>query len=331
MSSRTVAMVPTGPLHRGDRIRSDGPQARVDELVRKYRKANAPSAVMLEVFNDADTYSLLVGALRRQVALSKCRSQEFEDCQVTIYDRALLILSNYGESATDPGALELYLTEFLGIVPIAPISDGVETVSKHVEVQNVLNKAIADHEHSETAVAAPSKEFKREEEAAPSSPFNIDVEYSRYFPDSPAYDDENIKHAAPLDPSSEALKDDVRVARLLEVYQQAKEDYFNTKTRDGFESLSAVRFLRDSAENTLRYFHANGLSDNCYVPDLEHTFAIARDKTAQLLGGRKRHFDDDTGNWSRQYHFNRSRSKRRSESRGEKRSRRIVDSYRPHA
>ncbi|KAL4909320.1 hypothetical protein BDW74DRAFT_174524 [Aspergillus multicolor] len=324
-------MAPTGPLHRGDRVRNDGPQARVDDLVRKYRKANGPSAVMLEVFNDADTYSLLVGALRRQVALSKCRSQEFEDCQVTIYDRALLILSNYGESATDPGALKLYLTEFLGIVPIASISDGLDIVSKHVEVQNVLNNAVGAHEETETAVAAPDKEFKREE-VVPSSPFNIDAEYLRYFPEPPAYGNENIKHAAPIEPSNQAPKDDVRVARLLDVYQQAKEDYFNTKTRDGVDSLSAVRFLRDSAENTLRYFHANGLSDSSYVPDLEHTFAIARDKTAQLLGGRKRHFDDDTGNWRKQYHFNhsRSRSNRRSESRSDKRSRRIVDSYRPY-
>ncbi|KAL5048140.1 hypothetical protein BDW71DRAFT_205684 [Aspergillus fruticulosus] len=322
-------MPPTGPLHRGDRVRNDGPQKKVDDLVRRYRRPNNPSSVLLEILNDPDSYSIIVCALRRQTALSKCRSQEFEDCQVTIYDRALLILSNYGESATDPGALELYITEFLGVVPIAPVADGIEAVSRHIDLQNVLSKVKAIHgeREGEAATAAPNQEFKREREGS-SSPFNIDVEYSRHFPDSPAYE-ESTMPTAPSDPMGQACKPDVRVARLLDVYRQAKEDYFNTKAREGVDSLSAVRFLRDSAENTLRYLHANGMSDNFYVPDLEQTFAIARDKTAQLLGGRKRHFDEDPTNWAKGHRVENNRIKKQNESRGNKRGRRIIDSYRP--
>lgn len=122
------------------RTRGDGPQKRVDELVRKYRRVSNPSSIMLEVFNNPDSYSILVASLRRHLALVKCRSPEFEDCQVTIYDRALLILSDYGESPTGPGVVELYLTEFLGIVPIAPVADGKKAVSNHVGLQSILDR-----------------------------------------------------------------------------------------------------------------------------------------------------------------------------------------------
>ncbi|EAA64222.1 hypothetical protein AN2178.2 [Aspergillus nidulans FGSC A4] len=323
-------MPPTGTLHRSDRARGDGPQKKVDDLVRRYRRRSSPSSVLLEILNDPEYYAVIVGALRRQASLSKCRSQEFEDCQVTIYDRALLILSNYGESATDPGALELYITEFLGVVPIAPVADGIKAVSRLVDLQHVLSKVTATHGEREegTAAAVPGQEFKREREGS-SSPFNIDVEYSRHFPDSPAYDQDNPIPTTTLSTIGQACKPDVRVARLLDVYHQAKEDYFNTKAREGVDSLSAVRFLRDSAENTLRYLHANGMSDSFYVPDLEQTFAIARDKTAQLLGGRKRHFDEGPDTWAKGHRVENNRGKKHTESKGNKRARRIIDSYRP--
>lgn len=136
MSSNLSAM----PTSLQSRVRGDGPQKRVNELVRKYHRINNPSSVMLEIFNDPNSYSILVASIRRHLALVKCRSEDFQDCQVTIYDRALLILSNYGESATDSGVMELYLTEFLGIVPIAPILDGKRAVSTHVGLQNVLDR-----------------------------------------------------------------------------------------------------------------------------------------------------------------------------------------------
>ncbi|KAL4925460.1 uncharacterized protein BDV17DRAFT_185578 [Aspergillus undulatus] len=303
------------PVHH--RSKADRPEKKVDDLVHRYRRPQSPSRILLEVLNDPDSYAVLIGALRRQISLVKCRSQDFEDGQVTAYDRALLILSNFGESVTDPGALELYLTEFLGVVPIASFADGKEAIAKHVELQNVLDRVKATHENRDTAAPAPDTEsaFKRE---GSSSPFNIDTEYERLY----RYDEEDTR--PPFPPAIQAQKTDVddRVTRLLEVYQKAKDDYFTTKERDGFDSLDAVRFLRDSAENTLRYLHANGLQDNLWVPDLEQTFATARDKTAQLLGGRKRHFDEDFRGRKRSVYAG-----RRPVSR--KRARRIVDSYRP--
>ncbi|KAL4780643.1 major facilitator superfamily domain-containing protein [Aspergillus varians] len=279
------------------RARGDGPQKGVDDLVRRYRRANDPSPVMLEIVNDPESYSILVGALRRQISLAKCRSQEFEDCQITIYDRALLLLSDYGESATDPGALELYLTEFLGVVPIAPTANGRDIVSKHIELQHVLD--------TEREPSTPINEYKRELED--SSPFDIEGEYERHFPALQHYDEVDMKPT--MTTGIQPWKSNVRVERLLDVYNQAKEDYLTTKERDGVDSLSAVRFLRDSAENTLRYLHANGLSDHNFVPDLEQTFVIARDKTAQILGGRKRHFDEDASKGKKRSHKRARRSR----------------------
>ncbi|KAL4807703.1 major facilitator superfamily domain-containing protein [Aspergillus unguis] len=329
------------PPHHRDHHTTDAAEKRVESLVRKYRRPNSPSALLFELYNDPDNYSILVGALRRQTALSKCRSQDFKDSEVTIYEKALLALSNEGGHATDPGALELYLTEFLGVVPIAPLEDGMDIVRKHVELQGLLHKA-RGREDREPITPAPSKTLKREREES-SSPFDIE-QYERKYSEPLHYDGDEEEGGEDRPQSStttfsrqaqgQGRNPDVRVARLLEVYNRAKEDYFTIKRQDGFEDLNALRFLRDSAENALRYLHANGMSDNVYVSDLEHTFAIARDKTTQILGGRKRHFDEDTGITS----VKDTRGKRRRGSsrgstpkkRSKHRSRRVIDSYRPH-
>ncbi|KAL4951847.1 hypothetical protein BDW69DRAFT_186020 [Aspergillus filifer] len=299
-------------------FKASNAQKTLDDLLRKYRQNGTPSPIMVELFNDHDSYTVILGALRRQISLAKCRSQEFEDGQITVYDRALLILSNYGQSATDPSALELYLTEYLGIVPFASLADGKEGVAKQLQLQCVLDRVQAKLEKRDVAtpLAPASTDFKQEHDGL-SSPFNIDNEYERIY----RYGDEDTKPTHPPAGTAQTQGPDVRVTRLLEVYQQAKNDYLTTKERDNFDSLDAVRFLRDSAENALRYLRANGQQDHPWVPDLEQTFNIARDKTAQLLGGRKRHFDEDNRGRRRPVH-------RRSLIR--KRGRRNIDSYRPH-
>ncbi|KAJ0414953.1 hypothetical protein BJY00DRAFT_318353 [Aspergillus carlsbadensis] len=298
------------------RPRLENSQKKVDELIRKYRSADGPSPVMLELINNPDSYSILVNALRRQISLIKCRSQDFEDCQITVYDKTLLILSNHGDRVTDPSVLEIYLTEFLGVVPIAPQTDGKETVANHVELENVLERLRATQEKKE--VARPTKEDECDQIATP--PYKSNDEYEPYFPEIHHVQKKDSKNATESDKQG---RPDVRVARLLEVYHQAKEDYFRIKAKDGVESLPAIKFLRDSAENALRYLHANGLSDHPWVRDLEESFAVARDKTAQLLGGRKRHFDDD----HKRHHGEDYRGRRRGPK--PKRARRVVDSYRP--
>lgn len=137
-------------------------------------------------------------------------------------------------------------------------------------------------------------------------------------------------HSSPITTSSSSSKTspqlNERVTRMLAVYHRAKEDYQRIKRRDNVEPLHAVRFLRDTAENTILYLRANGFFDHELIPELESMFDYARDKAAQLSGGRKRHFDDD-----RERQRERDRVWNRRGESGEKRSRsgRVIDSYRP--
>ena len=124
------------------RERRADPERTVDELVQKYYRTNQPSTndILREILGSPEQASLLFSALRRQVSLIKCRSQSFEDGQITTYDRALLELSRNGENLTETGALELYLTEFLGIVPISPTSQSRAILAKQLELESVLNR-----------------------------------------------------------------------------------------------------------------------------------------------------------------------------------------------
>ncbi|KKK23211.1 hypothetical protein AOCH_001885 [Aspergillus ochraceoroseus] len=293
------------------------PSRRVDELVRQYQMVSYPSPVMQDILNNSMSYSLLVGALRRQVLLVKCRSQEFEANQVTIYDKALLILSKYGEEPMNVGALELYLTEFLGIVPIGAASDGKDMVSNHIELQKVLDEAGRTANTPAEAAATdeqPQRESGREPDRESIVYGDAKDEYNRFHANFHAHGADTTSTAGQERDGHQPDERVERAERILEVYHRAKDDYFSAKERDGVESLRSVRFLRDTAENALRYLHVNGMSGHSCVPDLENVFAMARDRTAQLLGGRKRHFDDDH---------------RRRGYTGYKRPRRFLDSYRP--
>ncbi|KAL5355719.1 hypothetical protein BJX96DRAFT_170935 [Aspergillus floccosus] len=281
---------------------------KADDVVRRYYNIPRPSPVLQEILNDYDKASLLIDALQRQIALVKCRSQTLEDAQVTIYDKALLALTNNGEDPSDIGALELYLTEFLGIVPILPVAQGHELVSKHLELQSVLDKVLALDPIPCEGQNAPGKE---------NNPANM-----HEFANTHGTKDHHYRSHRHHDREERHKNEDnldnklqTRVERLLSVYHQAKSEFYGAMQRDGMVNIGMARFLRDSAENALRYMLDNGLSDHAYITELEMVFKQARDKAADLLGGRKRHFDE-------------GRDRRR---RHRKKGRRVIDSYRPRA
>ncbi|GAB1193789.1 hypothetical protein APSETT444_003018 [Aspergillus pseudonomiae] len=287
------------------RERRADPERTVDELVQKYYRTNQPSTndILREILGSPEQASLLFSALRRQVSLIKCRSQSFEDGQITTYDRALLELSRNGENLTETGALELYLTEFLGIVPISPTSQSRAILAKQLELESVLNRASALGTTPETVIDRKEQPETLFVDQAPVKP---EYEYGDQ-------DDHYCVEQTGLKISSTGHAQQVfdRMDRLLEVYHRAKDEYYKALQTEGFVSLDTVRFLRDTAENVLRYLHANGLSDHTSVPDVEQVFLIARDKATQLTGGRKRHFDEGIERYSR------------------RRKRRALDSYRP--
>lgn len=84
---------------------------------------------------------------------------------------------------------------------------------------------------------------------------------------------------------------DEKLRRIVNVYLKAKRDFKDIDDGDYAEKASAARFLRDSAENALSCLQARGLDSHWLIPELEVIFVYARDRAAQLLGGKKRRFE----------------------------------------
>ncbi|RAL04715.1 uncharacterized protein BO80DRAFT_347360 [Aspergillus ibericus CBS 121593] len=255
-------------------------QRKVDELVQKYDRITEPSPVLREILRDSEGLASLVHAIRRQVSLVRCRSQDPEDAQITIYDHALLVLSNYGDDPRDTGALELYLTEFLGIVPISTVFQARKSIDGHVTLRNVVTKVTGSG-------YTPGKPTVIDNDAQDKSEHRVKVNDNK----ERHQNDESIGHSHPSS-SPEDTRIREQAHRLIQVYRAAKTEYSDEKQRDGVHDLSLVRYLRDTAENTLLYLQGNGMSDHPLIQEIEYSFKMARDKAAQLSGGRGRRFDE---------------------------------------
>lgn len=113
---------------------------KVDDLARRYLNPKHPTPILREIILVPEQFTLLVDAITRQVSLIKCRSSSFEDGQVSIYDKALLWLTGMGTDPTNLGALEFYLTEFIGVVPICSLSEGKRAVESHIKLHGIITK-----------------------------------------------------------------------------------------------------------------------------------------------------------------------------------------------
>jgi hypothetical protein len=84
---------------------------------------------------------------------------------------------------------------------------------------------------------------------------------------------------------------DKHIRRILDVYFEAKKDFYDLKDADYLGKVQAARFLRDTAENALNCFRSRGLMSHRMVPELERMFQFAKDKATEFLGGKKRRFE----------------------------------------
>ena len=124
-------------IHPSQRRTLSSRHKKVDELVRMYDGFKEPSAPLRDILRQPERASLLVYALGRQILLIKSRSVAFDDGQITLYDRALLVLSLDGKDLANIGALELFATEYLG----GPaLSQDFVFESKDIDVQYALEK-----------------------------------------------------------------------------------------------------------------------------------------------------------------------------------------------
>ncbi|EAW19137.1 uncharacterized protein NFIA_090950 [Aspergillus fischeri NRRL 181] len=355
--------IPEDSSPKSSRRRGINLQKKVDELVHKYFKVKCPSPVLRDILRSTEKSDLLVSAVRLQVSLARCRSQDFNDGQVTIYDKALLTLSKNGDEPAELSVLELYLTEYLGIVPIANTSHSLNVATKRLGLHRALTKAPssmffnAESPNSEeptlkldgqvpaitTSSSEPTKESGLHSEDTKGLSEDLreaKPEGKNVVPDKAdtrKHDCENRRNErarmagkepmnnynsgkADTKASLKRKRDDEsvqsRVERLLDVFFKARDEHINRRRKETESDLNTVRFVRDSAENALTYLRANNMKDHEAIPDLEKWFAIMRDKATALTGGRGRHFDEKPPPAPRFL-------------RPKKRSRFLMDSYRP--
>ncbi|PYI26748.1 hypothetical protein BP00DRAFT_430057 [Aspergillus indologenus CBS 114.80] len=96
------------------------------------------------------------------------------------------------------------------------------------------------------------------------------------------------------------------INRLVIRFRQAKNEFYR-HNETNTDTESSVRFLRDTAENALQYLRANGRPNHPLIPDIEYHFRLARDRAAQLSGGRQRRFEDPGRHGGGGAHFRGSR------------------------
>ena len=80
------------------------PEAQVEKLTSKYKSIDAAHP---ELLKKPEKFSNIWDVISRQLSLIKSRSQAFEDGEITVYDKALLVLSDNGNNAKNLGALNL--------------------------------------------------------------------------------------------------------------------------------------------------------------------------------------------------------------------------------
>lgn len=107
----------------------------VASLVRDYESLTSASPALSIIFRDPPKEDLFLEVFTHHLKHLKTRSHQLKDGRMTIYDKALLELTNNGTQTRSLGAFELYLDEVLGISQHGDIR----------EVETILDKEIALH------------------------------------------------------------------------------------------------------------------------------------------------------------------------------------------
>ena len=81
--------------------------------------------------------NLFLEVFTRHVHLLKSRSQAFEDGHVTVYDKALLMLTRNGNNLHSPAAIQYFCEEFLGID-----NSGNPEVAERVLEESIILKGV---------------------------------------------------------------------------------------------------------------------------------------------------------------------------------------------
>ncbi|CAG8903729.1 unnamed protein product [Penicillium egyptiacum] len=235
------------------RVMSRGLRGKEDSLYLKWSVVMNPSELLKELVGNREHARALFHGLRRQVKSIRHRSQSYDDGQVTIYDRVLLRLYDEGHTMQHYGLLEFYLAEYLG-TKNCHLEENNSVIAAHFAAQRILdNGPISEI----PIVATDNMEGSTEDAETSKSP-------------------QTKSH---------------HVDKLIQVYQKAKADYYILElTESHRQRTNSVRFLRDTAENLLRYLKSVD-KDHDLIPEIEDIIQVSQTHANQLAGGRKRKFE----------------------------------------
>ena len=90
-------------------------QAEVHRVVVKHVRRETPAPAIALILADEKKTLLVTKLLKAHLALVNSRSLNFADCQVTLYDQALLKVTVNGQDLTCTPAISLFAEEILGI------------------------------------------------------------------------------------------------------------------------------------------------------------------------------------------------------------------------
>ncbi|CAI7595081.1 unnamed protein product [Penicillium discolor] len=246
------------------RVMSRGVRGKEDSLYLKWSAAMNPSELLKELVGNREHARTLFHGLRRQVKSIRHRSQSYDDGQVTIYDRVLLRLYDEGHTMQHYGLLEFYLAEYLEAKNCHSEEENNSVIAAHFAAQRILDNGPI----SEIPIIATDDVGGAIEEA------------------------ETGKSSQ----NSGASKSN-HIDKLIQVYQKAKADYYILQVSENHrERTNSVRFLRDTAENLLRYLMSAD-KDHDLIPEIEDIIQVSQAHASQLAGGRKRkfeHMDNDS-------------------------------------
>ncbi|KAJ5399845.1 hypothetical protein N7465_010334 [Penicillium sp. CMV-2018d] len=247
------------------RVMSRGVRGKEDSLYLKWSVVMNPSELLKELVGNREHARALFHGLRRQVKSIRHRSQSYDDGQVTIYDRVLLRLYDEGHTMQHYGLLEFYLAEYLGTKNCHSEEENNSVIAAHFAAQRILDNGPI----SEIPIIATDGVGGAIEEA----------ETGKSSQDSGASKSHHID-------------------KLIQVYQKAKADYYILQVSENHrEHTNSVRFLRDTAENLLRYLMSTD-KDHDLIPEIEDIIQVSQAHASRLAGGRKRkfeHMDNDSG------------------------------------
>ncbi|KLJ09629.1 hypothetical protein EMPG_14955 [Blastomyces silverae] len=240
-------------------------------LAEKYLDANSVKPMLSEFVKNSDLFRLLYEVFEHHMSLIKSRSQTLGDGQITVYDKALLELTDKGAAETCyMGAIQLFLDQVMGMEG-AEAADLEALVVKHVAVRSLLLNVTRTNVEEATG------------------PIPAILEKGAINGNAPGQTHKDNKNG-PRNNAKElkAIKDSL--SRILSTFSNAQREYKLIADSDVVAKSRAAKFLRDTAENALNYLHARNM-EHAMVPTLEAAFQMAKEKAIALSGGRKRPFE----------------------------------------